>query len=137
MTAGLTIDGRGERLQKYLARAGVASRRDCEDLISAGRVSLDGEIVTELGTRVVPGEQEVRVDGELVEPLPSRWIAVNKPAGYLSARRDDRGRPTVYSLFPDELSHLFHVGRLDRLTEGLLVFTNEGDTAHRLLHPSY
>lgn len=125
------------RLQRYLSQAGVASRREGERLILEGRVSVDGSVVTELGARVVPGRQTVTVDGRPVEPRPVRWIAMNKPAGYLSARADDRGRPTVYSLLPDGFDDLFHVGRLDRMTEGLLIFTNEGETAHRLLHPRY
>jgi 23S rRNA pseudouridine2605 synthase len=127
----------GVRLQKYLSRAGVASRREGERLITQGRVSIDGVVVTELGTRVVPGRQVVCVDGERIDVPPVQWIAMYKPMGYLTARKDDRERPTVYSLLPDGFHDLFHVGRLDRLTEGLLIFTNEGETAHRLLHPSY
>ncbi|MEE8520099.1 MAG: pseudouridine synthase [Gemmatimonadota bacterium] len=125
------------RLQRYLAHAGVASRRECERLIIEGRVSIDGSVVTELGSRVVPGEHVVRVDGRRVKLQPTRWIAMYKPVGYLSARVDDRGRPTVYSLLPKQLRHLFHVGRLDRLSEGLLLFTNDGEAANRLLHPRY
>jgi 23S rRNA pseudouridine2605 synthase len=98
---------------------------------------VDGTVVTELGARVVPGLQVVCVDGVRVQEAPTRWLAVNKPLGYLTSRRDDRGRPTVYALLPDGSGELFHVGRLDLLTEGLLVFTNDGETAHRLLHPSY
>jgi 23S rRNA pseudouridine2605 synthase len=124
-------------LQKYLSRAGVSSRREGERLIAEGRVSVDGMVVTEMGTRVVPGEQVVRVDGARVDVQPIRWIAMYKPAGYLTTRKDDRGRPTVYSLLPDDQEELFHVGRLDRLTEGLLILTNEGEAANRLLHPSY
>ncbi len=124
-------------LQKYLSRAGVASRRAGERLIADGRVSVDGVVVTELGARVVPGVQVVSVDGVRVEEAPMRWLAVNKPLGYLTSRKDERGRPTVYALLPDGSDGLFHVGRLDLLTEGLLVFTNDGETAHRLLHPSY
>jgi 23S rRNA pseudouridine2605 synthase len=124
------------RLQRYLSRAGVASRRDAERLISQGRVSVDGVVVTQLGSRVVPGEQIVRVDGAQVDPRPLRWLVVCKPAGYVTTRKDDRGRPTVYSVLPDA-DDLFHVGRLDRMTEGLLIFTNDGETAHRLLHPRY
>jgi len=137
----MTVDApRGReavRLQKYLSRAGVASRREGEKLISQGRVSIDGVVVTELGTRVVPGEQVVSVDGVQIAAGPLRWIAVCKPAGYLTTRKDDRGRPTVHTLLPDGSGDLFHVGRLDRLTEGLLIFTNDGETAHRLLHPKY
>ena len=131
------LDVSGVRLQRYLARAGVASRRECERLIAEGRVSVDGTVVTELGTRVIPGECEVRVDGQMVTLRPARWVALYKPAGYLTARGDDRGRPTVYSLLPGELRHLFHVGRLDRLSEGLLILTNDGEAANRLLHPRY
>lgn len=105
--------------------------------MTAGRVEVDGQVVTTLGSQVVPGEQEVRVDGELVELQPERWIAVHKPPGYLTARRDDRGRRTVYTLLPPECRELFHVGRLDRDSEGLLILTNAGGVAHRMLHPSY
>ena len=125
------------RLQKYLSRAGVASRREGERLIQAGRVSIDGTVVTELGTKVELGKGVVCVDGERVDPEPVRWIALYKPAGYLTARKDDRGRPTVYSVLPRNARSLFHVGRLDRLSEGLLILTNDGETAHRLLHPRY
>ncbi|KPK81399.1 MAG: hypothetical protein AMS25_06375 [Gemmatimonas sp. SM23_52] len=125
------------RLQRYLSRAGVASRREAERLITQGRVSVDGTVVSELGARVVPGDQVVRVDSRRVEPRAPCWIAVYKPAGYLTTRRDERGRSTVYSLLPAGLEHLFHVGRLDRSSEGLVIFTNEGETAHRLLHPKY
>lgn len=136
MTAGAPRARRGVRLQKYLSRAGVASRREGEGLIREGRVSVDGSVVTELGARVVPGEQEVKVDGRRVEPRPARWLALYKPAGYLTARKDTHARPTVYALLPANCQDLFHVGRLDRLTEGLLIFTNQGEAAHRLLHPS-
>lgn len=136
MTAGSASGAGAVRLQKYLSRAGVASRRRGERLIAEGRVSVDGTVVTELGTRVVIGEQVVRVDGRRVDLRPERWIAMYKPAGYLTTRKDDRERPTVYSLLPGEVEDLFHVGRLDRLSEGLLLLTNDGETAHRLLHPS-
>lgn len=132
-----TPRGEAVRLQKYLSRAGVASRREGERLISEGRVSVDGRVVTELGTRVIPGRQVVCVDGEPVDLGSLRWVAVFKPAGYLTTRKDDRGRPTVYSLLPTGHEELFHVGRLDWHTEGLLLFTNDGEVAHRLLHPSY
>lgn len=137
MTTDRPGDSKAIRLQRYLSRAGVASRRAGERLILQGRVSVDGTVVTELGTRVVPGEGVVRVDGRRVDLSPLRWVAMYKPAGYLTARKDDRGRPTVYSLLPPGARGLFHVGRLDRLSEGLLIFTNDGETAHRLLHPSH
>ncbi|MEE8595213.1 MAG: pseudouridine synthase [Gemmatimonadota bacterium] len=123
------------RLQKYLARAGVASRRACEELIAAGRVRVDGEVVLRPGTRVGP-ESVVEVDGRRVEPSLARWIALHKPPGYVCAREDPQGRPTVYDLLPADLRPLFHVGRLDIMSEGLLLLTNEGEAAHRLLHPS-
>lgn len=129
----------GVRLQKYLRRAGVASRRASEDLIREGRVTVDGRTVTELGTRV-PADPEsvtVAVDGEVVEPQPARWVAVHKPPEVITSREDPQGRRTVYDLLPEgPLRDLFHVGRLDYMSEGLLLLTNEGDVAHRLLHPS-
>lgn len=125
------------RLQVYLARAGVASRRASEDLVRAGRVAIDGNTVTELGTKVVPGEQRVTFDGKVVELSPLMWIALHKPRGYVTTRDDPRGRRTVYDLLPERLHHLFHVGRLDRQSQGLLLFTNDGPGANRLLHPRY
>lgn len=127
------------RLQKYLRRAGVASRRASEELIREGRVTVDGRTVTELGARV-PADPEsvtVAVDGEVVEPQPARWVALHKPPRVITSRDDPRGRRTVYDLLPEgPLRDLFHVGRLDYMSEGLLLLTNEGDLAHRLLHPS-
>lgn len=129
--------GEPVRLQKLLARAGVASRRASEELIREGRVTVDGETVTELGTSVVPDRVRVAVDGRTVERQPARWIALHKPPRYLCTRDDPQGRPTVYDLLPDgPLQDLFHVGRLDFLSEGLLLLSNEGDVAHRVLHPS-
>ncbi len=125
----------GIRLQKYLARAGVASRRACEELIAAGRVRVDGEVILRAGTRVGP-QSVVEVDGRRVEPSSARWIALHKPPGYVCAREDPQKRPTVYDLLPADLRPLFHVGRLDIMSEGLLLLTNEGEAAHRLLHPS-
>lgn len=124
------------RLQKYLARAGVASRRASEELILAGRVSVDGRLVTELGSRVDPERSVVAVDGRAVELSPVRWVVLHKEPGTLCTRSDPRGRPTVYDALPGDLRELFHVGRLDYLSEGLLLLTNEGDVAHRLMHPS-
>lgn len=125
------------RLQKFLARAGVASRRASEALIEQGRVTVDGEVVAQLGATVDPGASVVEVDGRRVERQPARWVALHKPPGYLCTRDDPRGRPTIYDLLPEgALQDLFHVGRLDFMSEGLLLLTNEGDVAHRLLHPS-
>lgn len=125
------------RLQRYLARAGVASRRASEEIIREGRVRVDGEVVTELGTKVDPDRARVEVDGRAVELSPPLWIALHKPPGVLCSRGDPRGRPTVYGLLPEGPSReLFHVGRLDFMSEGLLLLTNEGKVANRILHPS-
>jgi len=123
------------RLQKYLARAGVASRRSSEELIRDGRVRVDGEVVTVLGTKVDPDASTVEVDGRAVRLEPPRWIMLHKPPGCLSTRSDPEGRPTIYDLIDADLASLFHVGRLDYMSEGLLLLTNEGAVAERLLHP--
>ena len=128
---------RGERLQKFIARAGVASRRRAEVLIVSGRVRVNGRTATVLGTRVRPELDEVLVDGVRVQPPPVRWVMLNKRAGFLTTRRDDRGRDTVYDLLPESLRGLVHVGRLDQATEGLLLFTNDGVVANLLAHPRY
>jgi 23S rRNA pseudouridine2605 synthase len=125
------------RLQAFLARAGVASRRASEELIRTGRVSVDGETVIELGTKVTPGKNRVMVDGRFVELAPMVWLALNKPRGYVTTRDDPEGRRTVYDLIPPDYHSLFHVGRLDRQSQGLLLLTNDGLTANRLLHPRY
>jgi pseudouridine synthase len=104
--------------------------------MSEGRVRVNGIVVTELGTRVDPERDRVEVDGEPVRVASPRWIVLNKPAGVLTTRRDPGGRATVYDLLSPEDRDLAYVGRLDRDTEGLLMFTNDGDTANRLLHPS-
>ncbi|MCL6538879.1 MAG: rRNA pseudouridine synthase [Acidothermus sp.] len=128
----------GIRLQKVLAAAGVGSRRACEELIRDGRVEVDGEIVTTLGTRVDPRRAVIRVDGKrIAPPAPHRYLVVNKPRGVLTAMTDRRGRPCLGDLLPPELGRLFHVGRLDADSEGLLLVTNDGELAHRLMHPSH
>lgn len=128
----------GIRLQKLLAQAGIGSRRACEQLIAQGRVSVDGVRVVALGTRVDPEQAEVRVDGEVVPVAPDRvYLALNKPRGVLSTMRDDRGRRCVGDLLADRPQRLFHVGRLDADTEGLLLLTNDGDLAQRLTHPRF
>lgn len=124
------------RIQKYLSQAGRASRREAERLMEAGRVSVNGEVVTEMGSRVVPGRDVVAVDGEVVEVAPERWIMFHKPPGVLTTRSDPHGDRTVYDLLPEELHGLTYVGRLDLDAEGMLLFTNDGDTAHGLQHPS-
>jgi 23S rRNA pseudouridine2605 synthase len=128
----------GVRLQKVLAAAGVGSRRHCEELIGAGRVEVDGETVRRFGARVDPERQVIRVDGKRI---PSRqdlvYLAFNKPPGVLTAMSDPQGRPTVTDFIGDRAERLFHVGRLDYDTEGLMLLTNDGELAHRLAHPRY
>lgn len=105
--------------------------------MEAGRVRINGEVVTTLGVRVDPERDAVEVDGEEVTVPPARWILLHKPEGVLTTRKDPHGRSTVYDLLPEELDSLRYVGRLDRDTGGLLLLTNQGDAIHRLLHPSY
>lgn len=126
------------RLQKYLARAGVASRRACERLIAEGHVSVNGTIVIEMGTKVGPGD-EVRVDGALIDPLEDQiTFILHKPAGFVTTMDDPQGRPCVAELVPrDEHPALFPVGRLDADTTGLLLFTTDGELGNALLHPSH
>lgn len=126
----------GERLQKVLAHAGVASRRKAEDLIAAGRVSIDGKVVTELGTRVDPKHASIAVDGQPVHIETDRYIMLNKPSGYITTMQDERGRRTVMELV-DVRERVVPVGRLDRPTEGLLLMTNDGELANRIMHPRY
>ncbi|HLX89288.1 MAG TPA: pseudouridine synthase [Acidimicrobiales bacterium] len=126
----------GERLQKVLARAGYGSRRTCEELISDGRVTVNGEAAT-LGRRVDVGRDRIAVDGALVSTLPGLvHYVLNKPRGVVTTAADPEGRPTVVQLVPDE-PRVFPVGRLDADTEGLLVLTNDGELAQRLAHPSF
>lgn len=124
------------RLQKVLAAAGLGSRRHCEQLIQEGRVEIDGQVVTELGTRADTKTQSVRVDGEPLPSAPSVYFVLNKPAGVLSTHRDPQGRLRVVDLLPDG-ARLFTVGRLDKSSEGLMLVTNDGDLANRLAHPRY
>ncbi len=124
------------RLHKFLSRAGVASRRASEKMIEAGRVAVDGRIITELGTKVDPEASVVEVDGERVRIAGPEWVLLHKPPLVVSTRSDPRGRKTVYDLLAPEHGGLFHVGRLDTMSEGLLLFTNQGDVARDLLHPS-
>jgi pseudouridine synthase len=134
----LTDVADGTRLQKVLAAAGVGSRRHCEELIGAGRVEVDGQTVRRFGARVDPENQVIRVDGKRI---PSRqdiaYLAFNKPHSVLTAMSDDRGRTTIADYLGDRAERLFHVGRLDYETEGLMLLTNDGELAHRLAHPSY
>jgi 23S rRNA pseudouridine2605 synthase len=135
----LAFETAGEpvRLQRYLAMAGAGSRRHCEEFILTGRVTVDGRTVTELGFRVVPGEQEVRLDGERVRLERKTWYVLNKPVGFLCTNSDPGGRPRVIDLFPRARERLFTVGRLDEHSQGLLLVTNDGALAHRLAHPRF
>jgi 23S rRNA pseudouridine2605 synthase len=128
----------GVRLQKVLAAAGVASRRKAEELIRSGRVKVDGIVVKEMGTRIDPDEAVVHVDGNRVVLRADQvYLALNKMPGMLSTMSDELGRPNIGQLLEDRPERLFHVGRLDMDSEGLLLLTNDGDLAHRLTHPSY
>ena len=131
----------GVRLQKVLSQAGIASRRVAERMIIDGRVEVDGQLVTELGTRVDPDASVIRVDGARVVLDDSLvYLALNKPRGMHSTMSDDRGRPCIGDLVEHRVrgnKKLFHVGRLDADTEGLILLTNDGELAHRLMHPSF
>jgi pseudouridine synthase len=125
------------RLQKFLAEAGVASRRASEQIILDGRVCVNGQPVCRLGAKVDPGHDEVTVDGQPVRIRRKLCVALHKPAGRVCSRQDERGRPTIYDLLPREWQNLYSVGRLDFDTEGLIFMTNDGQFALRLTHPRY
>ncbi len=129
------------RLQKLLAQSGVASRRKCEELMLAGEVEVDGEVVTRLGTKVDPRTAVIRVSGRRLPPAsPHAYLVLNKPRGVVSTMSDPEGRRTLTDVLEErapEYGRLFHVGRLDTDTSGLLLLTNDGDFAHRMAHPSY
>ena len=126
------------RLQKVLSQAGVASRRAAEKLIADGRVAINGETVRAMGTKVDPAHDDIRVDGRRVRPPQrTRYILVNKPAGYVTTRSDPQRRPTVIDLLPDVREYVYPVGRLDYDSEGLLLLTNDGDLAAQLTHPRH
>jgi 23S rRNA pseudouridine2605 synthase len=135
----LETDGEGlVRLQKLLAQSGVASRRRCEELMLAGLVEVDGEVVTRLGTKVDPTTAVVRVEGRRLPPvIPHVYLALNKPRGVVSTMSDPEGRRTLSEFVADRPERLFHVGRLDTDTGGLILLTNDGDFAQRVAHPSY
>jgi 23S rRNA pseudouridine2605 synthase len=126
------------RLQKLLAQSGVASRRKCEELMLEGHVEVDGEVVTRLGTKVDPHTAVVRVDGKRLPPIsPHVYLVLNKPRGVVSTMSDPEGRRNLGDLVAERPERLFHVGRLDTDTSGLLILTNDGDFAQRLAHPSF
>jgi 23S rRNA pseudouridine2605 synthase len=135
----LPLDDEGLiRLQKLLALAGVASRRRSEELMLEGQVEVNGEVVTRLGTKVDPARDVIRVEGRRLPPISEKvYLVLNKPRGVVSTMSDPEGRKTLQDLVEDRPERLFHVGRLDTDTSGLIILTNDGDFAHRLAHPSY
>ena len=138
MTELPTDDDGLVRLQKLLAQSGVASRRKCEELMLAGEVEVDGEVVTRLGTKVDPRTAVIRVGGKRLPPVSANvYLVLNKPPGVVSTMSDPEGRPTLADYVADRPERLFYVGRLDTETDGLIIMTNDGDFAQRLAHPSY
>lgn len=128
----------GIRLQKVLAQAGLGSRRRCEQLMAEGRVEVNGEVIDRMGVRVDPLRDLVRVDGRrLPPPSDHAYLILNKPRGIVSTMADEQGRPDLQRYVAERPERLFHVGRLDTDTSGLLILTNDGDLAHRLAHPSF
>ncbi len=125
----------GTRLNKYLASCAVGSRRNCDELIQAGRVEVNGSPCLNMGTRIQPGDH-VRLDGRRVTPRETVVVAFHKPRGFVCSREDELARETIYALLPETMHSLHHVGRLDRDSEGLLVLTNDGDLSQQLMHPS-
>ena len=130
-------DERFVRLQKALASAGYGSRRKCEELILTGRVEVDHQLVTELGTKVDPHKSHIRVDGQTVKIAKHVYYAVNKPTNVVSTNFDPSGRTRVIDLLPESAGRLFTVGRLDKSSEGLILVTNDGELANQLAHPRY
>jgi len=128
----------GVRLQKVLAAAGIGSRRRCEELMANGHVEVNGQITTQMGIRVDPSVDVIHVDGvRLPPPSDHAYVVLNKPRGIVSTMADEHGRPDLSGLLEGRSDRLFHVGRLDTDTSGLLILTNDGDLAHQLAHPSY
>jgi 23S rRNA pseudouridine2605 synthase len=125
------------RLQKFLADAGVASRRASEQIIVAGRVTVNGKVAKELGTKVDPDKDHVSVDGRPLKPKRKLYLAVHKPKGFICSRNDPEGRPALDDLLPREWGNLYSVGRLDFNSEGLIFYTNDGDFSLKLTHPRY
>ena len=125
-----------ERLQKYMARCGVASRRKCEEIILSGRVAVNGKVVKELGVSIDSEKDKVTLDGKVLRPESFVYYAVNKPLGYISSNAREKGKPRVIDIVPDG-KRLFTVGRLDINSSGLILVTNDGGFAHRMSHPRY
>jgi 23S rRNA pseudouridine2605 synthase len=127
-----------ERLQKIIAQAGLASRRDAEKMILAGRVSINNQVVKQLGSKANIDKDEIRVDGMLIyAELEKVYVMLNKPSGYVTTLRDPQGRPIVSDLLPTDVVRVFPAGRLDYDSQGLLLLTNDGDLAQRLIHPRF
>ncbi len=125
------------RLQKFLANAGVSSRRAAEGLIVSGKVNVNGEPAIVLGTKIDPDKDVVAVNGVLIKPKKRLYIVLHKPPGYICSRKDPESRNTIYELIPPEWGNLYNVGRLDRSSEGLIFLTNDGEFCLRLTHPRY
>ncbi|MEI6512771.1 MAG: pseudouridine synthase [bacterium] len=126
-----------ERLQKILAAAGYGSRRSCEGIIQRGRVSVNGQAVTELGTKADPDQDAIAVDGRLIQSQSKTYLLLYKPVGFTTTRSDPHAKHIVMELLPDVKESVYPVGRLDVDTDGLLLMTNDGELAHRLTHPRY
>lgn len=127
-----------ERLQKYMARAGVASRRKCEELIRKGCVKINGHIITDMGIKVDPDVDIIQVNGKVIKPTEKKiYILLNKPVGYITSVKDQFNRPTVMDLIGHKTDRLYPVGRLDYDTSGLLILTNDGEITYKLTHPSH
>ena len=124
------------RLNRFLAAAGIGSRRRCDELIAAGRVTINGQVCIDFSAQPAPRDH-VKVDGKLVHAGPLLTIMLHKPAGFVSTRKDVHARDTIFDLLPKKFSRLFNIGRLDAQTEGLILLTNDGDLAQRLTHPRY
>ena len=124
------------RLNRFLAAAGVGSRRHCDELIAAGRVTINGKVSTDFSAQPTPRDH-VKVDGKLVHAGPMFTVMLHKPPGFVSTRKDVHARDTIFDLLPRKFFRLFNIGRLDAQTEGLILLTNDGDLAQRLTHPRY
>jgi len=125
------------RLQKYLATCNIGSRRTCETFITMGRICVDGVVITELGVKIDPEKEEVTFDGELMRPDGKKWILLNKPPQYLCTMKDAKNRALFLDLLPNDIGRLYPVGRLDYMSQGLLLVTNDGNLANKIAHPRY
>lgn len=126
-----------ERLQKYLAECGVASRRKCEEIILEGKVSVNGKVVTELGTKIIPGKDKIELNGKEIVSEKKVYILLNKPVGYVTTVSDEKERPTVMELLNGVKEKVVPVGRLDMFTSGLLLLSNDGEFIYKVTHPKH